>query len=269
MPAANRIGRQRIAYSGRPPGGGGAGRREQGDLGRGVEAEPEQEPERVHLPRARDRAGRASVEAVHEAARVQLLLELVLRELAAAHAQEDPDDPDQHDQVEDPDQQQERSRDRRADQAAGAVQRRAVARDVAAEALDAQREADGEQEDDRRVPEREEEPDPERPLAVGHQLARRVVDRADVIGVEGVAQAERVGRDPDADAECARAELEVGGLDDADQQSEPDDVQRHDRQYEQAGAPPLGGSQRPADPLPARPRGAQRRHPPSIGSSAA
>ena len=71
-----------------------------------------------------------------------------------------------------------------------------------------------------RVAEREEEPDAQRPLAVAHQLARRVVDRADVVGVEGVAHAERVGGDADADAEDAAPELQVLRRDEAEEQPE-------------------------------------------------
>ena len=50
------------------------------------------------------------------------------------------------------------------------------------------------------MPEREEEADPDRPLAVLQQLARDVVDRRYVVGIDRVAQAERVG-------EQRRAEL--------------------------------------------------------------
>ena len=136
------------------------------------------------------------------------------------------------------------------------MQRRAVVLDGAAEALDADGERGREQEDDRRVAEREEEPDAERPLAVGHELARRVVDRADVVGVEGVAHAERVGGDADADAErAAAAEAEMGRDDEAEEQPEADDVQAEDHEREHAGAPPLRGSQRALDLLP----GATRR----------
>ena len=90
-----------------------------------------------------------------------------------------------------------------------------------------------------RVPEREEEADAQRPLAVAHQLARGVVDGADVVGVEGVAHAERVGRDADADAEDAGAELEVLRRDEAEQEAEADDVQGDDDEGEHPGAPPL------------------------------
>ena len=51
MPAANRIGRQRIAYHGSPRAGRAGGQDEQRDLGRGVEAQAEQHAQRVHLPR--------------------------------------------------------------------------------------------------------------------------------------------------------------------------------------------------------------------------
>src|SRR5213592_1994914 len=49
-----------------------------------------------------------------------------------------------------------------------------------------------ETEDDRRVAEREEEAGSERPLPVLQQLPCRVVDRRDVVGVEGMPQPEGV-----------------------------------------------------------------------------
>ena len=50
------------------------------------------------------------------------------------------------------------------------------------------------QHDDGRVAEREEEADRDRPLALLHQLARDIVDRGDVIGIDRVAQAEAIGQ---------------------------------------------------------------------------
>jgi hypothetical protein len=71
------------------------------------------------------------------------------------------------------------------------------------------------------VSEREEEAGAERPLAFGHQLASRVVDRGDVVGAERVAEPERVGRDPEADGECSSGtEPVVMGGDDGDQDEE-------------------------------------------------
>ena len=48
--------------------------------------------------------------------------------------------------------------------------------------------------DDGRMPEREHESNGYGTLAVLHQLARHVVDRGDMIGVDGVTQAEAVGQ---------------------------------------------------------------------------
>jgi hypothetical protein len=50
IPAVNRIGRQMIAYQGMCSGGQQRGGQQQGHLGGGVEAHPEHDPDRVHLP---------------------------------------------------------------------------------------------------------------------------------------------------------------------------------------------------------------------------
>ena len=76
----------------------------------------------------------------------------------------------------------------RADVAAPVLERR----DVRLHARRADRERRGEREHDARVAEREEEADPERTLLLLQELARRVVDRRDVVGVERVAQPEGV-----------------------------------------------------------------------------
>ena len=110
-----------------------------------------------------------------------------------------------------------------------------------ASALTPTREEQGEDEDDGRVAQREEEPDAQRPLALAHELARRVVDRRDVVGVERVAQPERVGREPDPRRERATGpEAEVVRHDEAEQQPEADDVQADDGRREAARARPLG-----------------------------
>src|SRR3979411_1199078 len=51
------------------------------------------------------------------------------------------------------------------------------------------------------MPEREEESDGERTLTLRHELPRGVVDGGDVVGVERVTHAQRVGRDRYSDAE--------------------------------------------------------------------
>ena len=57
-----------------------------------------------------------------------------------------------------------------------------------------ERDADRHQHHDGRVTEREEEADADWTLALLHQLAGDVVDRGDMIGVDRVAQAERIGQ---------------------------------------------------------------------------
>ena len=101
-------------------------------------------------------------------------------------------------------------------------------------------------EDDRRVAEREEEADAERPLAFVHQLARRVVDRRDVVGIEGVAESERVGGDPDADRERPRGAEAVGiRRDEGEEEEEADDVEPDDHGGHPEHGSPLAGVRLP------------------------
>ena len=139
------------------------------------------------------------------------------------------------DQVEDPDDEQERARDQRARPGRRLVQREPsfstaplsprtpiVTRTPSTKTIV-------------EWPEREEEADAERPLPLAHQLARRVVDRPDVVGVEGVAQPERVGGDADPEPEDpARPEAVVVGHHHGEQDEEADHVQPADHRRETA-----------------------------------
>ena len=78
-----------------------------------------------------------------------------------------------------------------------------------------ERDADRQQHHDRRMAEREEEADPDRPLALLHELARDVVDRRDMIGVDRVAQAERIGEQRRAEQDRLTAQ--------GDERPEPDE----------------------------------------------
>ena len=72
----------------------------------------------------------------------------------------------------------------------------------------------------------EPEADAQGPLALAHELARRVVDRRDVVSVERVAQAEGVGRDPQAQAKHpARVQGVMVWHHGEEQDREADDVQ--------------------------------------------
>src|SRR5207248_62237 len=90
-----------------------------------------------------------------------------------------------------------------------------------------------EPEDDRRVAEGEEEAGAERAFPVLQQLPRGVVDRRDVIGVEGVSQTERVSER--GEARQRRVARQV-----VEEEAEPEHVQEHDSGREAAEPPPLG-----------------------------
>ena len=124
------------------------------------------------------------------------------------------------------------------------MQRRAAVLHRAGERPQADREQEREHEHDGRVTEREEEADAERTPAVGQQLARRVVDRRDVVGVERVTEAERVGRDSEPEPEHAPpTDPEVVRHDQREQEEEADRVQcQHDRP-EACQAAPLSCAQ--------------------------
>ena len=88
---------------------------------------------------------------------------------------------------------------------------------------------------------REEEPDPERPLSLREELARAVVDRGQVVGVERVPQAERVGegaepRDHRMGARVVEDEPPAGEMEEHDGASEPSEP------------PPLFAGERVANP---------------------
>ena len=63
---------------------------------------------------------------------------------------------------------------------------------------------------DRRMTQRKEEADAERPLALLQHESHRVVDRRDVIGIERVAQPEHVGDETEPDQRwMARGVVEI------------------------------------------------------------
>ncbi len=117
----------------------------------------------------------------------------------------------------------------RPDDPGDGVQGGVVVADLPGECPDPEPEQEGQGEHHRRVAEGEPEPDRQRSAAaVGEQLAGGVVDRGDVVGVEGVPQAEGVG-----------------------EHAEPQDVQQRDEPEHagerpavvavEGGTPPAGG----------------------------
>ncbi len=209
--------------------GGAGGEGEQADLAGGIETQPEQHAEREHLPARVDAVAEPLEDAAaHQAAVEQPRFEPLLVEIAAAHVAEDPDHVHEHDQVEDADREQERPRHAGADRSTPVLERG----NAGPQGRRGDTDAGGEGEHDARVPEREEEPDPERLLAVLAELARRVVDRGDVVGVERVPQAERVSERAEPDEGGARARV-------VDEQAPAGEVEGGDRAAEEREATPV------------------------------
>ena len=190
---------------GQHEGGGAGGEHEQGHLGRGVEAQPHEEADRVEVPGLADPPGHPAEQAGEEAAVVQVVLELGLVELPRSHPPEDPGDAHGGAEVHQADEQQERAGDEGADQAEGLADLGVLVLDDAGDRPHAGHQQQAGEEDDRGVPEGEPEAGAHRRLALADELAGRVVDRGDVVGVEGVPDAEHVGRQADADTQDAGA----------------------------------------------------------------
>jgi hypothetical protein len=94
--------------------------------------------------------------------------------------------------------------------------------------------------------EREPEADGDRLLAIGEQLARRVVDRGDVVGIERVPHAEHIGRHTHSDAEYAGVSQVVGGWRHQPQQrAPPEHMQHSDDPAHADDAEPLTPAARP------------------------
>ena len=116
-------------------------------------------------------------------------------------------------------------------------------------AADAEHDEHAEREDDRRVPEEKKKPTPSGRWPSVMSLRVVLSIARDVVGVEGVAQAERVRGDAEPDAEhAARAERVLLGRDDGDQQEEADRVEPDDDRRQPGRASPLGRGERPSGP---------------------
>ena len=153
------------------------------------------------------------------------------------------DDRYQDDDVEDGDDVEERARHQRADESGVVVQARAAVLDPLVEGFDPEVEQHGEDEHDGGVTEGEEEPDRERSLALGHELAGRVVDGRDVVGVEGVAQAQGVGQRAGTDPEGGLGvEVDVPGCA-GEEQGEAQHMQEEDEPDHPPRPSPLSGCQ--------------------------
>ncbi len=213
------------------------------DLGDRVEAEAEEHAHGIHVPRLADGPVDPPEDAVEEAALVELPLELGLVVVARAHPPEDAEDADERGEVDQADEHEEDSRDRGPPHRRDLLELRAVVGKRPGERADAEGEQHDHREDDGRVAEAEPEADAHRPLALAHQLAGRVVDGGDVVGVEGVPHAEGVCRDAESHAEELAGDVVLLRRHDADEQPPADDVeQQHDDAHAEDAAPLVRGS---------------------------
>ena len=162
------------------------------------------------------------------------------------HAAEDPDDPDEHGQVDGGDHVQERAGDARPHESGHPVQHRAAiaspGRRARADRARGRGRARTRSWNDRA---RRRNRRPRGRLPFAEELARRVVDRRDMVGVERVAQAQRIRGDPEADTESRsprrfrrwRDAIAIASM------PKPSTCSAEHRRREAAGAPPFGGRQ--------------------------
>ncbi len=163
---------------------------EQAHFGRGVEAEAEQDAKRIHLPATLDQTEKAAEQASEQPAIGEHQVEVFLDEPAPAlDGLERPPHRGEDDDVGDRDGEQKQRRHQGSDDAAKALERIETTLQFGR----CDRDCDGQRDDDCRVAEREKQADPDRPAAFLHQFAGHVVDRRDVIRVEGVPQAKTIG----------------------------------------------------------------------------
>ncbi len=164
---------------------------EQANLGRGVEAEAEQQADEVHVPAAGHQPEQAAEQAAEEAAPGEQQVEVfVVIAPAGLYAPEGLKDRDQHHHVHQRDGEQEGGGDNGADDAAEILQGQKLCLD----GKGGDRHHRRQRHHDAGMAEREEQADADRALTLLHQLAGDIVDGGDVVGIDGVAQTEAIGQ---------------------------------------------------------------------------
>ena len=119
MPAAKRIGSDSTAPTGRSPGRGARRHREEPDLRCGVETEAEQDAQRIHLPAVIDEPLQPPAkQAIDESALRQQFFQVDMAVLPRLRLAPQLEDIEQDNEIEDPDQKEERAGYAGADDAA-------------------------------------------------------------------------------------------------------------------------------------------------------
>ncbi len=188
-------------------------------------AEAEEDAERVHVPTAADHRENGAKDAGEKATIVEEEVEILVDVgLAAADAPEGGVDGVKDEEVDDRDAEKEERRDAGADHSTDG----AVVVEVFLQAEGEGGEAERAENDDGGVAEGEHESDGDGALALLHELAGDVVDGGDVVGVDGVAEAEAVGEQRGTEQEGVVAEGDGGpepgaGIEDEEEAVDADD----------------------------------------------
>ena len=148
----------------------------------------------------------------------------LLRAAALPCRVESLEDIQKDEKIHDRDQQQEKRRDRRADNSADLLKLRKMVPHIARALRHHQRH----QHDHGGMAQRKEESDADRLLILLHQFPRHIVDRGDVIGVDGVTQAESVGKKAQAQRRRAGMKQRDGQKPSGDVQADEKDVDEQD-----------------------------------------
>ena len=168
------------------------GEAEQTDFRCGVEAEPEQKPERISVPTAPDQRKERAQQTCDRAALRKAVIVIFARHPAGlSDSAQYAADLRQHHDIGRRDREQERRGDCGGNHAADLLQ----GGEVLLRGGGHRRDREDESDDDCCVAEREEKSDGDRAPPFLHQLAGDVVDRRDVVGVEGMPQPEAVGEE--------------------------------------------------------------------------
>jgi hypothetical protein len=221
MPAVNSAGKIRIDESGKPT-----------DLARRIEAEAEQEAERIEVPASGDgREERAQDTKKKSLPRKQIVKRVFRRRLAAPCGSKGAINRNQDRHVHDRDNQQKGCGDTRSYQSAYALE----PVELCLQRADGKRHKQVRDDDDGRMSEGKEETGRDRLLSFLHQLSRDVVDGSDVIGIHGMPKAERVGQRSGPEQQWLFPELHEGPDPGENVCANQDGVKEDDLRFGRAG----------------------------------
>ena len=183
MPAANSKGKISSDNQRQSLGSLGGGNAQYANLGRGVKTQSEQHAERVHVPTAGDHAEHGAKHAAQQATVGQQQVKVFLDiRLSRTHLHKGPVDRLQHHQVHGRNGKKKEGGNQRADDSAD----RTNAIHAVLQGQGSPGERDRTQQDNRRVAQRKQEANCNRPLPFLHELAGYVIDGRNVVRIHGM-----------------------------------------------------------------------------------